>query len=535
MTIGVGVLHKTELNELLLQLRRRAEHAAPDELRRAFVAVQPLTSMLTQGEHQVLYGRRGTGKTHILQYLGECIRGEGHLATYVDLRTIGSNGGLYSDLREPVERRATHLLIDVLEALHTALLDWIVADAPDKQDELLDALGRLVDAATQVQVVGDHEVETTVDASSSVARESGVSVDVSARASRLSIAGKSTKTSGRRVARRVKESGVVQANLLFGPLGRALQSFLSALNGRQLWVLLDEWSSVPLELQPYLADLLRRSMFPVRGLVVKIGAIERRSAFRVPRSRDRSQYIGIELGADTSAALNLDDFLVFRNDSRQVEAFFAALLFNHLAVLAGERDRPFPFTTPRELIWAAFRRDAFNELILAAEGVPRDAINLVSSAATLAGQSAISVPNIRQSASDYFIRDKEAAISGNRVAQRTLGKIKTLAIRRNRRTFLLARDDDRSFPGIQDLYDARLIHRRRHGIVQVDNPEKAYDGYVVDYGVYADLLRQGQAALVSDGWTTYPTSLIPSDRFTAWGSSVLDRSIFSTDPASRVV
>jgi hypothetical protein len=331
------------------------------------------------------------------------------------------------------------------------------------------------------------------------------------------------------MARRVKEQGAVHASILFGPLGRAFQSFLRTLRGRQLWVLLDEWSSIPLELQPYLADLVRRSMFPVRGLVVKIGAIERRSSFRVPRPGDRSQYIGIELGADTSAALNLDDFLVFRNDPRQVEAFFGAMLFRHLAVLADERDHVFPFSTSREFVIAAFRRDAFRELILAAEGVPRDGINLVSYAATLAGNSPISQPNIRQSASDYFIRDKEAAIHGNQVAQRTLAKIKSLAIQRNRRTFLLAKDDGSTFPGIQDLYDARLIHRRRHGIIQLDDPEKVYDGYVVDYGVYVDLLRQGDATFVSDGWTTYPTSLIPSERFTLWGSSVLERRVLRAD------
>jgi hypothetical protein len=188
------VSRNIELNRQLLQLRRRAEHAEPDELRRAFVAVQPLTSMLTQADHQVLYGRRGTGKTHILQYLGEVVRSQGHLAVYVDLRTVGSNGGLYSDVREPVERRGTRLLVDVLEAVHYALLDWLITEAPDGQDDLLSALDQLVEAATRVQVVGDREEETTVDESSTVARDAGAAVQLGARASTISISGKSTKT-----------------------------------------------------------------------------------------------------------------------------------------------------------------------------------------------------------------------------------------------------------------------------------------------------------------------------------------------------
>ena len=39
------------------------------------------------------------------------------------------------------------------------------------------------------------------------------------------------------------------------------------------WILLDEWSTVPGDIQPYLADLVRRAMFSVPNISVKIAAI----------------------------------------------------------------------------------------------------------------------------------------------------------------------------------------------------------------------------------------------------------------------
>ena len=75
-----------------------------------------------------------------------------------------------------------------------------------------------------------------------------------------------------------------------------------------------------MDLQPYLADLVRRSLFPVREITVKIAAIEYRSRFQLrPEAGD---YIGIELGADVSTDVNLDDFMVFDNDELRAREFF---------------------------------------------------------------------------------------------------------------------------------------------------------------------------------------------------------------------
>jgi len=50
--------------------------------------------------------------------LGDSISANGDAAIYIDLRTIGSNGSIYSDAQRSLPERATRLLTDVLEAIH---------------------------------------------------------------------------------------------------------------------------------------------------------------------------------------------------------------------------------------------------------------------------------------------------------------------------------------------------------------------------------------------------------------------------------
>jgi hypothetical protein len=119
----------------------------------------------------------------------------------------------------------------------------------------------------------------------------------------------------------------------FGAVGKCFLDFSKLMKGKRIWLLLDEWSSIPLDLQPYLADLLRRSMFPAQNVTVKIAAIEQRSRFRIPM--ELGDYIGVELGADIAADLNLDDFMVFENDPEHAKQFFQELIFKHYKATDG--------------------------------------------------------------------------------------------------------------------------------------------------------------------------------------------------------
>jgi hypothetical protein len=137
-----------------------------------------------------------------------------------------------------------------------------------------------------------------------------------------------------------------------------------------MWILLDEWAAIPLELQPLLADLLRRAVLPVPGITVKIGAIEQRSSFRV--QNPGGDYLGFELGADIQADVDLDDYMVFDNDADKAKEFFRELLFRHVRALMEDENLGQPPTSATELQRQAFtQRTAIDDFVRAAEGVPR--------------------------------------------------------------------------------------------------------------------------------------------------------------------
>jgi hypothetical protein len=150
-----------QINSVLTQVYKRAENLDESLLDETFLPIPQIDSLLSTSEHHVLYGRRGTGKTHTLRRLEWRRRSGGGAALYLDLRTIGSETGLYSDREIPFPSRATTLLVDVVGAIHEGILELALSDDrfTVKLDELTFALDSLANAATEVRVQGSVEKE----------------------------------------------------------------------------------------------------------------------------------------------------------------------------------------------------------------------------------------------------------------------------------------------------------------------------------------------------------------------------------------
>ncbi|MEV5717644.1 hypothetical protein AB0L41_27445 [Amycolatopsis mediterranei] len=469
------------LNQALMRIPRRAESADRSTLAATYVAAGSFSAMINSADHQILFGRRGTGKTHALLHLQDLAERTGDLAIHLDLRTIGSTGGLYGNTALSPAQRGTQLLVDTLEAVHDRLFAFAVDGNSADQDALLRGLDALVSAATEVEVIGETEQEQTFGD----AREREYSAELSMTPKGGAKAGARHKTSATASSRR-KRTGVEQHRVLFGPLSRAVQAVADGVRPARLWLLVDEWSSVPVDLQPFLADLLRRSVLPARGVTVKIAAIEHRARFFVPLEND---YLGIEVGSDAASAVSLDDALVFDQSPEAAQEFFRELFASHVRPILASM---LPAAVPGDFVDAAFHSRAFPELVRAAEGVPRDAINIAALAAQQAHGGRITLAHVRRAARDWYLRDKQSVISRDAEADRLLGLLVDEVIgRRRSRTFLLpARDRPAA---VDTLCDARLLHILRRGVVDPRRPGRLYDGYAIDYGCYVTLLGGGAA------------------------------------------
>jgi hypothetical protein len=480
-------------NVALMKLRRRAEAAADEELLvDTFVDVGPLFTLLNSYDHQILYGRRGTGKTHAFAYLGARAEENGDVVAFIDLRTVGSSGGIYSDPSLPLSERGTRLLVDVLGQIHDVLTDFGL-EAADRNEEIgpsLTLLDRLADAVTEVRIEGEVETATTQAEGSSSSKASEAELDVSRPALRLKATSGKSDTSTRGQSQVIK--GAARHYVHFGAVSDIFERLVEALPINRIWVLLDEWAAIPLDLQPYLADLLRRAVFPVKGMVVKIAAIEQRAKFSLPGSQ--GDYVGIEVGADAAADLDLDDFMVFGNDPEAAKKFFRELLFRHVRAELQEEGHE-PPNDARQFQREAFtQRNAFDELVRAAEGVPRDAINIVRIAAQRALDDPISVEHVRGSARRWYTTDKGTAVQSNPDAAALLHWIiDTVIGDRRARAFLLEQGSKSNHPLITELYDARVLHVIKRSVSSRDRPGVRYDVYALDFGCYVELVTTTKA------------------------------------------
>ena len=527
----------TAINTALMKLRKRAEGTDPEVLVETFVDTGSLFAQLSSSNHQLIYGRRGTGKTHVLQYLAATARERDDVAIYVDLRIVGSSGGLYADTSISLAERGSRLLVDTLSYVHDQLTDYVLNATFQSNEDFgraCQALDQLAGAITDVRVVGTTETESK--ASTSASREASATLGLSAQIPNISAEIAAKRSAGESQEERTLERGVVRHRVSFGSVATHLTNLTNALPTKRMWLLLDEWSSLPQDLQPLLADMIKRCVLPVRGLTVKIAAIEQRSRFRVQVDGND---IGIELGADLSADVDLDDFMVFGNDPERARNFFRELFQKHVkAQLAADGDERGGPSTSDEFVRTTFtQHNAFDELVRAAEGVPRDAINVVAIAAQQAADNLIAVSHVRAAARSWYGRDKETAVEANPEALRLLHWIIDRVIRHRRaRAFLLQQGEPSRHPLIGSLYDARVLHVLKRGISSRDHAGLRFNVYGLDYGCYVDLMATASApqgllpADTDDPAREAEFVEVPPDDYRAIRRAILELSEFEQEP-----
>ena len=160
---------------------------------------------------------------------------------------------------------------------------------------------QFVDAISEVRLSGPVEIE--IAEKRSVTTEDSLQMGVVAGASPSIKGALSTKAvENSSVDDRTKRQGTESVWINFNYLNQRVRTLSKYVAPKRIWILIDEWSTIPIDLQPYLADLLRRTFFTAENVSVKIAAIEHRSSFKF--DRPDGSYVGFELGADISPAIN---------------------------------------------------------------------------------------------------------------------------------------------------------------------------------------------------------------------------------------
>ena len=139
----------------MLAIRSRAERLSGDQIVDSFSSVGPLSDLIEITDHQVIFGRRGTGKTHALRFLYTNVNEKGDIGVFVDMLNLGSDTSIYNDKSLSVAERATRLLIDVVSHIQEGFLDYATSGANLDFAKLTDLFGVLNDATSSIRVNGE--------------------------------------------------------------------------------------------------------------------------------------------------------------------------------------------------------------------------------------------------------------------------------------------------------------------------------------------------------------------------------------------
>ncbi|WP_316832799.1 hypothetical protein [Pedobacter aquatilis] len=477
-----------EINTTFLKFSKRSETVDIEYLVKTFVNVGPLFTILSNKEHEITYGRRGTGKTHALLNLKSNINKNNEIPVYIDLRTIGSNGGIFSDSSISVVERATRLLIDTISFIVNSIVDTIVLDETGKYNlsKASPVADKVWDSISEIKVESEIERTENIEENSTESTQKDRKFQLSNKGISYNREKQTGVGSSGKKSIETKIKGISTHRIHFASLFSSLKELTKELN-TNVWILIDEWAEVPQELQPYLAELLRRTILPNPDFILKIAAIEQRT--NISFTDENSNRIGIEIGADIATTQNLDEYMVFDNDEEKSKEFFKELIFHHYTNTVNDNK----IQNADDLISKAFSQiNSLTEFVRSSEGIPRDAINILSIAASKANDNKISVENIRSAARTWYARGKEKAITSNKEAHNLLLWIIDEVIgQRAARAFLLQTNKKDKL--IDYLFDSRVLHIIKENISGKDTPGIRYNVYSIDYGCYVDLLNTKNA------------------------------------------
>lgn len=487
------MIDDAEIQKAVTEIQQRSEKQRDlQKLVVSFVDVGILPQIRNTNS-QIIYGRRGTGKTHVLKVLEAEQKTNAKIASiYIDARTLGSTSQ-FSNSNLPLEHRCLNLFKDILAEVHDALLTAVVENPAPRANE---ALGNLDQLATLIaQPFSVHSVDSVErKINTETENASGVKAELSPKSLALAVSADTKTKNQEQVTYTASVSH--EDKLVFPGINRTLTDLCKNAD-LCIFLLLDEWSSLPLDLQPYLAEFLKRGFLPIPTVIVKIASLEYRSNFLI---RSNTGLTGMEVGSDIATGLDLDDYYVFDRNPDQVTDAFKEMLYKHLRSELPENylENAHNIYDADRLITSLFANSttSFRELVRAAEGVARDLINIFTRAffsAQRKGRDKIDKLTITEAAHQWFEQDKarnlddELSNALQRIVREVIGA-------KNARSFLVPRDMEQD-ELVQRLFDARVLHLVKRGYADKDNPGVRYNIYTLDYGTYVDLLGTSRSPI----------------------------------------
>ena len=471
-----------------------------------------LIERLYNVNHQIVFGRRGTGKTHLFKFFSAYINNnpENEYALYIDLLSISGSSHSMNESRHSNYTKYVHIYKDLLSEIHKTLCEiafsgrYLKPSNCEEEIELRKELDCLADAILQIDtIISNVRVEERSNKSHSSSTSRDKAAEIGIHFTGVTFEGGLAK--GHSISSR-NESDYYRVyeidnheNLVYRTVNYSLDRILSILDVK-LFVMIDEWSSIDVNLQPYCAELMRRTLFTNNRIIVKLAAIEFRTKLCVITSQNR---IGLEMGSDIYIVLDFDNIFLFDENPDKVIEHMSKLLYNHLKVALKDdfigifKLNESEATHQHEKLMRSLFDDDIARLyfIKCAEGNPRDLINILDKCFEHLkdSESTITLENVLTSAKYWYSSAKESNLSKESdLSTDLMPRFKYLVNRvielESTRSFILK---ERLFDTtLQMLHEKRIIHilKKRH--TYFSDLGEPYLVFIIDFAYCAYLMGQ---------------------------------------------
>jgi hypothetical protein len=447
-------------------------------------ADKSIINRLNNQNNQIIYGRRGTGKTHLLFAFQNLI---------FDKNIPGKQKrfSIYIDLRKylPLFTSSNTINVESAILIFQALINDLIEDLTNNLKYIFDIKeyatfnsfeeSRLIKLKT---ILAELNIEFNGRefkrlGSVEFNREEIKNISGSLKLNQtpeINIEGKKEQKNA------FAETNVQY--LSFNKISRLLEELSYQLNDTKIVFLLDEWSEIPIDLQPYLAELIKR-VFISSNYTFKIAAIPYRTRFREIIHNEIK--IGLEEGGDIFP-ISIDNRYIYEVDKVGTKTFYNELLINHLKEI-----NPAIFENVDDLkfINYFFANQALAEILIASAGIPRDFINLFILSYNNRNNTSqrIVLKNIRNSTTEWYTSDKKEEIDKDKTTKHLFEELVNQVILIKKKTHFLLPQKHSENKFIKKLVDLRVLHLRQKGISHKHIVNKTYDVYSIDYGSYTSL------------------------------------------------
>jgi hypothetical protein len=416
-------------------------------------------------QHQVVFGRRGSGKSCLLVHFHRAAALSNNILTiYVDADAIKRLG--YPDV-------LIRLLLTITEGLPVPRQNWVRRflrrrPALEKQ---ADELRQLLDLADQAEVTEEKKR----------AREWGPEASVEAGPARVGVAATSTTSSARTSTFKEKKLDTLERH--FQDYKAVISDAIERSQYDMAAVIIDDFYLFHSAIQPDVIDYLHRLL---RGtdLYLKVGTVR----YRTVLMRHDGQPIGVELAQDVEE-INLDRTF---EDVGSTQAFLG-LMLDSMAKTVGIESAS-EFISP----------DGLLALTLASGGVPRDHLNTLVDgivASRALGQARVTPRTVYKGAGRVSYRTKLRSLREDTgqdadAIEHMFRDLATFCLKEEGKTgFLISQgevaDHEREHDVIQQLMDFKLIHVIESDTSAASGRAGRYEAYTLDFSLFMEPRLRG--------------------------------------------